>query len=154
MKTISRARKNFRIVLGVMFIAAFGFCATASYFYVAVKNKNVRILDIAPTLFAMDITQYKVQAFFSPQETDHIIAVGLMRKGLFSPLYADAGVKMIAQLADQGYPPSQLLHGDLMLRNAPQYHEDGLRYIRAAADQGYEPAIERMAAFEHPNIGE
>lgn len=154
MKTISRARKNFRIALGVMLITAFGFCATASYFYIAVKNKNVRILDIAPTLFAMDITQYKVQAFFSPQETDHIIAVGLMRKGLFSPLYADAGIKMIADLADQGYPPSQLLQGDLMLRGAPQYHQDGMRYIKAAADQGYEPALVRLAAFDHPDIGQ
>lgn len=151
MMTVSRARKNFRIALGVMLVASFTFCATATYFFVSVKSKKIKILEIAPTLFQIDIAKYQTQALFSDEIGRHDIALNLLNQGLFSPLYAHAGLAMIENLADDGYAPSQMLHGEIMLSyNAPNdaNTQKAYTYIQAAADQGYVPAQEKIALLK------
>jgi hypothetical protein len=115
---LTRARKNFRIALGVLLMMSMAFFGTAAYVYVSVKQKRIDVLEIAPALFHIDVYQHQAQAYFSDQDGQYKIAAELLRKGFFSPIYSNAGKIMVRDLADQGHTPAQELV--LTLSQGPQ----------------------------------
>lgn len=106
---VSKARKRFRKFLGILLLLSLCFFSVSSYFYVNVKTKRIKILDIAPTLFMIDIYQHQARAMIGSQNDRYAIAKELNRKGLFSAQYGQAGLDMMQGLADEGYQPAILV---------------------------------------------
>lgn len=140
---VSRARKNFRIILGILLVLSVSFFSTAAYFRIQTKQKNVDILAIAPTLFEIDIIQQRAIATFSNQDQQHKIAKNMIRQGVFSSIYTRAGKNMMQELAQDGHAPSQTAYGDILMRTFPMTEENkalAKNYFELAAAQGYAPA--------------
>lgn len=91
-----------------MLLFSLCFFSVSAYFYVNVKAKKIKILDIAPTLFTIDIYQHQARAAISNQNDRFSIAKELNRKGLFSFQYGEAGLGMMKDLAAEGYQPAIL----------------------------------------------
>ncbi|MCB1591900.1 MAG: hypothetical protein KDI90_05555 [Alphaproteobacteria bacterium] len=148
---ISKARKRFRVFLGVALVLSLAFFGTTAYVYMEIKNKTISIAQIGPTLFTIDVTKHQIFAAFSSDEKKLEIGKKLYQQGVFSPQYARAGEDMIRDLADRGHAPAQTAYGDLIYArfiharmNAEQLPV-AQDYYRMAAEQGYEPAQQRLA---------
>jgi hypothetical protein len=145
---ISRTRRNFRTILGGLLILSCVFFMGMAGLYGALKMRYVKMLDIAPTLFQIDILQHQAKAVFSDQDGKLHIAEKMIRNSLFSPIYAGAGLVMLEDLAKAGHAPSQTRQADLMLRFTPDKKDEAIAYYRSAAAQDYIPAQEKLAALE------
>lgn len=149
---VSRARKSFRVFLGITLLLSLSFFATSVYFYVNVRQKNIKVLDIAPTLFRIDIVKHQLQASLSGDDERLRIGKSLYQKGVFSGLYMQAGDDMILDLAERGHAEAQTTYADIIVKRpnstAPRLTL-ALNFYRQAAAQGYEPAQLRLADLEN-----
>lgn len=149
--SISRARKGFRVFLAVALVLSLTFFAGTSYIYIGVKNKTISLAQITPTLFAIDIAQYQLQAALSSSDKKLSIAKRLYQQGVFSIDYAHAGEQMILDMAEKGNPEAQTAYGDIIYAKVRATGRDENRlplaqdYYRKAAEQGHKPAQERLA---------
>ena len=143
---ISRARRNFRIFLGVLLLLSFGFFSASAYLYVNVKQKNIRLSEVAPTLFTIDVYHYYARSYINSHDGQHKIAKKLYSKGLASNIYTNAGYDMMKSLAVAGHAPSQVFHADVLMAYGDENEKKKAKdyYVEAAA-QGYTPAIEKLA---------
>lgn len=148
--TVSRARRKFRVFLGFMLVFAFGVNLLMVGLYIAVRNKVIHFQTLAPTLFQIDVYQHHAKAAFSDTEDRHKIASELIRKGLFSAIYSDAGVIMMKELADEGYAPSQTAHASILMYQGEKNRPEALEYYTAAAAQGYPPAQQAISEINNP----
>lgn len=57
-------------------------------------------------LFEFDVVQYKARALVGDDEEDMVVINSLLQLSIFSPIYADAGLEMLAKKADTGYEPA------------------------------------------------
>ncbi len=148
---ISTARRNFRIMLGIMLIMSFSFAAVSSYFYISVKQRKISIVEITPALFQIDIYSHYAKSVFQDQEGKYKTANTLYQKGFFSNQYRLAGMDMIKTLADDGHAPSQVFQGDILLYlgQGPNDVEEAKSYYQAAAKQNYHPAYEKLSKLKH-----
>ncbi len=104
---MSHARRNFRRLLLVMLAVSFAFSATATHTYLRAQNDQAILLDIAPTLFKINVAAHQTKALFLNDDGKYEIAKTLYRKSIASPIYYKAGVNMIFALAEKGYKPAQ-----------------------------------------------
>lgn len=143
---ISRARRNFRIFLGVLLLLSFGFFSASAYLYVNVKQRNIRLSEVAPTLFTIDVYHYYARSYMNSHDGQHDIAKNLYRKGMASKIYTKAGFQMMESLAIAGHAPSQVFQADVLMAYGDEGEQDKAKayYVEAAA-QGYAPAIEKLA---------
>lgn len=143
---ISRARRNFRIFLGVLLLLSMGFFSASAYLYVNVKQRNIRLSDVAPTLFKIDIYQYYALSYINNQDGQHDIAKHLYRKGMASGMYTKAGFQMMDSLAMAGHAPSQVFQANVLMTHGDEEEKVKAKaYYMNAAAQGYAPAIEKLA---------
>tara|TARA_R110001592_G_scaffold16881_9_gene71621 strand:+ start:47861 stop:48337 length:477 start_codon:yes stop_codon:yes gene_type:complete len=147
---ISRARRNFRILLGVLLLFSFSFFSVSAYFYTSVKQRKISLRSIAPTLFQIDVYHYYALSYLKDTDGKFTIASKVYGKGIFNPIYTRAGGDMMQNLADDGYAPSQVFLADiLMIYGDTQEHQTkAFQYYKDAASQGYAPAIEKLALLE------
>ncbi len=145
---ISKARRNFRVFLGVILLLSLGFFSISSYFYVAVKQCKISMLSIAPTLFQIDVYQHYAKAYFEDNDGKYKVAMKLYKMGFFHPLYGEAGQYMMIDLAEQGHAPSQVFRGDMIWAyGTSEERGKAISYYEKAAEQNYTPAIERLAQY-------
>ncbi len=144
---ISRARRNFRVFLGLLLLLSLGFFSVSAYYYVSVKQKKIRLSEIAPTLFQADIYHYYALSYMRGEDGQHQIAKQLYNKGIFDHSYRQAGDDMMANLADNGHAPSQVFQADILMYygNTQEDKDIAHQYYKDAAAQGYVPAIEKLA---------
>lgn len=86
---LSRARKTFRVILGLMLMLSTTFFGTAVYFYHTIKQDRSKLAQFAPTLFQIDVYQYQAKAMFTNTEGKHEIASALLNWAstrLFTPM--------------------------------------------------------------------
>jgi hypothetical protein len=109
---ISTPRKLFRRGLYALLLLSFLFCGamvairvTPELRWGIAKNETYRNY-----IFHYDVLQHRTLAFFEDQHGQHVIAVALCNKGLFSKIYSDAGILMLKNLAQDGYIPSRQLY--------------------------------------------
>ena len=148
---ISKARLGFRIFLGITLVFSLAFFATTVYLYAGIRQKAIKVADVAPTLFQIDILQHQAMALFSGNDGKLKIAKSLYQKGFFDPVYAKAGREMIEELAESGHPASQMTLADIILYRPGQNLEARTLahdYYKKSALQGYGPAQERLALLE------
>jgi TPR repeat protein len=147
---ISAARKRFRVFLGVCLLLSLGFFSAAVVIYAGVRTKAIKVADVAPTLFQIDIAQHQILASVSSDDERLKIAKSLYQKGVFSRLYMNAGDDMILDLAQEGHAASQKAYADIIysrMNGNPNRLTLALEYYRKSADQGYEPARLRLAGL-------
>jgi len=149
--SISRARHNFRIFLGILLLFSIGFFSVSAYYYTSVRQHKIKISSIAPILFQIDIYTYYAKTYFQDKENQFKTAKTLYAKGIFDPLYSQAGNNMMTKLADSGYAPSQVFQADLlMVHGNTQEHKAAARqYYENAANQKYSTAIERLSVLRN-----
>ena len=132
--------------LGVLLLLSLGFFSASAYLYVNVKQRNIHLSDVAPTLFKIDIYQYYALSYLNNQDGQHDIAKHLYRKGMASKIYTKAGFQMMDSLAMAGHAPSQVFQaGVLMAYGDDNEKYKAKTYYISAAAQGYAPAIEKLA---------
>ncbi len=147
---ISAARKRFRVFLGICLLLSLGFFSAAVIVYAGVRTKTIKVADVAPTLFQIDIAQHQIMASISSDDEKLRIAKRVYQKGVFSRLYMNAGDDMILDLAEDGHAASQKTYADIIysrMNGNPNRLTLALEYYRKSADQGYEPARERLAGI-------
>lgn len=147
---ISAARKRFRVFLGVCLLLSLTFFSAAVLVYAGVRTKTIKVADVAPTLFQIDIAQHQILASISGDDEKLRIGKRLYQKGLFSRLYMHAGDDMILDLAQQGHAASQKAYADIIysrMNGNPNRLTLALEYYRKSAEQGYEPARLRLAGL-------
>ena len=152
---ISKARRRLRIVLGILLVLSFGFFGTMAYTYVQIRQHNIKILDIAPTLFKADILQHQAWAFMLDDNGKTAVAINLINKSVFSRQYKYAGLSMLEGIAEKGYAPAQYHYATITLArySISMYDKkDALEYYKKSARQGYQPAIEKLAMLEEQNF--
>ena len=145
---ISKARKRFRVFLGMMLALSLGFFCTAAFFYIGLKQKRIKMADMAPALFQIDIYQYQALAMLSSDDEKLRIGKSLIQKGVFDPVYGKAGKEMIEELAENGHAPSQKTYADIIymrMETSAEHRTLAMDYYKKSADQGYKPAQERLA---------
>lgn len=145
---ISKMRLGFRIFLGITLVFSLTFFGTAVYVYIGIKQKTIKVADVAPTLFQIDIYQHYAMSALSDEDGKLKIAKSLYQKGFFDPVYAKAGREMIEQLAEGGHAPSQMTLADILLNRpgqSPEAQTLAHDYYKKSALQGYAPAQERLA---------
>ncbi len=145
---ISKARLGFRIFLGIALMFSLTFFGVAVYIYVGVKQKTIKVADIAPTLFQIDIYQHYAMSMLTDDDGKLKVAKSLYQKGVFDPVYAKAGREMIESLAEAGHPASQMTLADIIMYRPGQTPESRTLahdYYKKSALQGYGPAQERLA---------
>ena len=111
-------------------------------------------MDIAPTLFYIDISKSYAESYFQDDDGKHRIAADLYRKGMFDPSYTLAGRDMMSELVENNHPPSLVYAANkLMKLNRSQIDRDNaIHYYESAALQGYSPAIKELASYQGSNI--
>ncbi|MFN3701249.1 MAG: hypothetical protein ACK4VI_06980 [Alphaproteobacteria bacterium] len=144
---LPRPRKILRQVLLCTLLLSTVFCAAmitlkvnrSAHWYVA-QNYQTEI-------FHTDIAIHKFRASFQNDEKQYQTALTLLNKGLFSRLYRVAGLKMLKDIADDGYAPAQTLYGDILIYSANSIDQrtEAAKYYAMAAAQNYAPAIEKIA---------
>jgi len=150
--TISKARRHFRIFLGLSLIASLTFFSASVFLYVSWKNKTIPLSDIAPILFQMDVYSYEAKAFFLNDDDRHDIAKRLINRGFYSDIYGNAGTKMMNDLAIEGHNPSKFIMANLLLLTFPftqENYDQALILYEDAAKKGYEPAQIKIAYFRN-----
>lgn len=148
---ISKARKRFRIFLGILFLLSFCFFSISSYLYISVKQRKIKLLDIAPTLFAIDIFTYKAKAYLQDENGKYDTATELCRKGFSSFLYTNGCYDILDELSKDGHAPSKFSKANLILLSWPITEEqknEAYALYKESARAGYEPAIEKLALLE------
>lgn len=140
-------RRGLLILMGVSFV----FFATIVTLRVNRDAQRYVIRNYSTELFQFDVIAHKTKARFSDTEGQHKVAQSLIVKGFYSPIYYRAGTKMMKDLADQGYAPSQVSYGDALLREERFYQSATLKpryYYTLAAQQDYAPAYLRLAELD------
>lgn len=98
-------RKAFRgsllVILG-MSIAFMGFMV---FLRITYRDKP---LDgpFQATVFKADVMQHRARAFVSNDVQDMVIIEKLFALGFYSPIYTDAGYRMLQEKAEDNYPPA------------------------------------------------
>lgn len=146
-KELSQNRKRFRKGLYSLAILSFIFFVFAvtlkvnrsAHWYVA-KNYG-------ESVFAFDILQQKIMAHWRTTEEQHLAAKTLINNSVFSRQYANAGMNMMKDLADDGHAPSQMIYANvLMLKPSDENRAAADHYYNLAAAENYGPAIEHLKA--------
>lgn len=156
-KEISKSRRYFRRSLFVLAGVSAIFFATmitlrankSAHWYV-VRNYQTEIFEI-------DVFKHQIQASLNDAEDKHEIAASLIQKSIFSPIYLKAGLEMMRQNAESGYPPSQFTYGELLEKTAftrdpvtfrripdPEKQMKARYYYNLAAAEDYAPAIAKL----------
>lgn len=107
-KTMHPARKTLRITLLALLACSLAFFALVVNLRMTYHHKMIRDADTRDMIFKADILQHRVQAYFSSNEDDMILAENLLRAGFFSPLYTQAGLTMLKEKSDSGYAPARV----------------------------------------------
>ena len=143
------AHRTLRYFLYVCLGASFLFIATVIYL-----RMNYHHLRESPelrhTIFQADIYQHKAYTLFGDDADDLMVVRELFRKSFASRIYRYAALDMLKQQADEGYPPAQTLHADMILhyKHTDNPEQDAQHYYTLAAAQDYEPAIEKLSVLQ------
>ena len=143
---VSKARKRFRRFLLILLVFSASFFTLSAFFYASVKQHKIPLSALAPTLFQIDVYHYYARSYLTNKDGQHDIAIELLDRAFFSPLYYEAGSTMLASLADNGHPPSQVTQGDILMNTYPlqENRKKALHYYETAAAQDYQPALDRL----------
>lgn len=156
-KEISKARRNFRrglIVVAALSAVFFASMVTlrmnrSAHWYVVRNYQN--------EIFAIDVYKHQLEASLNNEVQKHDIAFSLLQKSVYSKIYESAGIDMMKDNAESGYPPSQYVYGHILEKKA--YSRDPVTlkvshdlekqkqaryYYNLAALENYAPAIERL----------
>ena len=146
-KEISKNRKRFRRVLyGLAFLSFVFFTCVVSLRMNRSAHWHV-VRNYSEELFAFDVWQHQVRASMQDINARHATASSLLQKGFFSNQYAVAGTDMMKELADDGYAPSQIVYGDILLNSRDEKDRAKARYYyNLAAAESYPLAFERLEA--------
>ena len=104
-KDMHPARKVLRSVLLVFLGVSLGIFITIISLRVSYKDKQIRG-PLQTKIFEIDIMQHQAAAYFADDAEDMAIAENLLKAGFFSPLYTEAGLKMLEDKAEMGYQPA------------------------------------------------
>ncbi|MFP4312778.1 MAG: hypothetical protein ACLFR0_00505 [Alphaproteobacteria bacterium] len=149
-KEISKTRKNFRRSLLGLALVSFAFFVTVVTLRVNKEAHWYVVKNYSENLFTLDIWQNKTLALLGDEQEKHNIAVKLINYSVFSNQYAEAGMDMMKDLADEGHHPSQLVYGNvLLLRPNLENQQQARHYYELAAAENYAPAIEKLQAFRN-----
>lgn len=150
-RTISKPRKYFRRgLLGLLLLSFVFFSAIVTLRF----NRSLHwytVRNHTELLFQADILQYQGLAYFSGPERRHDIAQKLIQNTFYSASYAQPGMDILKENADDGYAPSQHSYGYYIGHTYPleENKKTAIKYFEMAAAQGYEPAQDILNEFSH-----
>jgi len=161
-KVISRPRKYFRRALLGLLLVSFAFFATIVTLRMNRSAHWHIVRNYQDQIFQADVLQHRFALFFQNDNEDYITAEKMLKDSFFSPIYTEAGLSIIQDLADKGHPEAQTRYGDLIMLGydidanseiMPRAQADqtkAYRYYQMAAMQGHEPAKEKLSVIIPP----
>lgn len=161
-KEISRPRKYFRRALLGLLLLSFIFFATIVTLRMNRSAHWHMVRNYQEQIFQADVLQHRFALIFQDDSADFITAEKMLGDSFFSPIYAEAGLSMMQDLANKGLPEAQTRYGDLIMRGfdindehemIPRAMTDkskAYRYYELAALQGHEPAKEKLSGLMPP----
>jgi hypothetical protein len=105
-RPIHPARKLFRYALLVLLILSAAFLSMMVTLRVQYRNDKPIEGNMQVRVFQFDILQHRALTYIHDDAGDMRIAEELLRNGMFSPLYTQAGLDMLSVKADEGYKPA------------------------------------------------
>lgn len=161
-KTISRPRKYFRRTLLGLLLVSFAFFSTIVTLRMNRSAHWHVVRNYQDHIFEADVLQHRFALIFQNDSADYLTAEKMLDDSFFSPVYAEAGLSMMQDLANKGLPEAQTRYGDLILLGydinddremIPRSMTDkskAYKYYEMAAMQGHEPAQEKLSALMLP----
>lgn len=156
-KEISKARRNFRRSLIVIA------CLSALFFASMITmraNRSVHwyvVRNYQDEIFKVDVFKHQLEASLNDEIHKHDVASSLIQKGVFSRIYTNAGIDMMKDNAEAGYPPSQFSYAEILDLTSFSHDpvtsaviQDEQKKIKAryyyhlAAAENYPPAVEKL----------
>lgn len=162
---VSRPRKYFRHVLLALLLVSFAFFATIVTLRINRSAHWHMVRNYQEQIFQADVLQHRFALIFQDDREDYVTAEKMLGDSFFSPIYAEAGLSMMQDLADKGLPEAQTRYGDLIMlgfdindeqeiiKPATTNESKAYKYYKMAAMQGYEPAKDKLALL-NPSTGD
>lgn len=148
-KPIHPAHKTLRYFLYICLGLSVVFISTVVYLRMNYHHlrDNPALRD---TIFQADIYQHQFYTVWGDDAEDLLIVRELFRKSFFSRIYRYAALDMLEDQAEEGYPPAQTLHADMILhyKHTDNPEQDAQHYYNLAAAQDYEPAIDKLSVLQ------
>lgn len=105
-KAVHPARKAFRSFLFICLCASLGFFVAVVSLRITYRNDKPIEGPLQAHIFYLDVMKHNAYAIVSDDEEDMRIAEQLLRMGIFSPIYSNAGLDMLEAKAENGYQPA------------------------------------------------
>lgn len=105
-KAIHPARKAFRYVLFLCLCASMGFFVAVVGLRITYRNDKPIEGPLQARIFHLDVLKHRTWAMIGDDAEDMRIAEQLLRMGIFSPIYSDAGLDILEAKAENGYQPA------------------------------------------------
>lgn len=159
---VSRPRKYFRRALLGLLLVSFAFFATIVTLRMNRSAHWHIVRNYQEQIFQVDVLQHRFALLLQDDNEDYITAQKMLKDSFFSPVYAEAGLSMIQNLANKGHAEAQTRYGDLIMLGydidenseiIPRAMTDqtkAYRYYEMAAMQGHEPAKEKLSLLIPP----
>jgi hypothetical protein len=105
-KAIHPARKAFRHVLFFCLCASLGFFIAVVALRITYRNDRPIEGPLQAHIFHLDVLKHRTWTIVSDDAEDMRIAEQLLRMGIFSPIYSNAGLDILEAKAENGYQPA------------------------------------------------
>ena len=105
-------RKAFRGVLLVILGAAIAFFAMIVTLRIGYRDAAITG-ELQTKVFEADIAQHRVRAYFGGDQYNMVVIGELFQLSFFSPMYYHAGMRMLEDKANAGFPPARTLLAEI-----------------------------------------